>query len=263
MEKKIFMSSIFKSGTWLLRKIVEKLTGMEAYEPPHVPGAPAYGDGGLIEFVPGHFFSWHSEINENTTRVIRENDAKAILLFRNIYDLALSMYHHLAGDIDSEIGRSTGMAGFFSRFSKDEGLSMVITGVSGPDGFWSGIGPHYAQIEKMLVFSKSYQALPVSYERLCLRKKEEICRIADYLDIPVSTATIDEVAAATDFDTMKIKAVADGGGSHFRRGEPGGHREALKEQHIYMIGGQLANFAPNLWSLSRELGFGELIQRLG
>ena len=259
MNQKIFVSSVFKSGTWLLRDILERLTGLEAWEPEHIPSPPDYGDAGMIDFRQGCFFSWHSEINDAVKQVIRDNDAKAIFLVRNIYDLAVSMYFHFANDTDSELGKSAGQDDFFRRFEKDEGLAMIISGYPN----FVGLGPHLAQIRDMFKFAKEYPVLLTSYERLCLQKETEIRRLTEYLGLPDDPEIIAGIVAATDFDTMKKSAQAKGSGSHFRRGAPGGQRETLKEHHLHMILGQLANFAPDLWDLAREHGFHEITQRLG
>ncbi len=263
MNQKIFVSSIFKSGTWLLRDILERLTGLEAYEPENISDSPDYGDAGMIGFKPGRFFSWHSEINGAVKRVVRENDAKAIFLVRNIYDLAVSMYFHFANDTDQEIGRSAGQAGFFNRFERDEGLAMVIGGFASGDAGFAGLGPHLAQIRDMFEFAKEYPVLLTSYERLCLQKETEIRRLSEYLGLPDDPGTVAAIVEATDFDKMKKNAADRGGGSHFRRGAPGGHRETLKEHHLHMIFGQLTQFAPELWAMAREREFPEITQRLG
>ncbi len=259
MTQKIFVSSVFKSGTWLLRDILERLTGLEAFEPENIPSPPDYGDASLIAFKPNRFFSWHSEINDPVKRVIRDNDAKAIFLVRNIFDLAVSMYFHFANDTDSEIGKSAGQADFFRRFEKDEGVAMIISGYPN----FTGLGPHLAQIRDMFAFAKEYPVLLTSYERLCLQKETEISRLAEYLGLPEAPGTVARIVEETGFDKMKKNAEAKAGGSHFRRGAPGGQRETLKEHHVHMILGQLANFAPDLWNLANEREFHEITQRLG
>ncbi len=259
MNQKIFVSSVFKSGTWLLRDILERLTGLKACEPEHIPSPPDYGDASLITFKPNRFFSWHSEVNDDVKRVIRGNDAKAIFLVRNIYDLAISMYFHFANDTDREIGKSAGQADFFKRFGRDEGLAMIISGYHD----FVGLGPHLAQIRDMFKFAKEYPVLLTSYERLCLQKEKEIRRLSEYLGLPDNPETVAAIVEATDFDKMKKNAQAKGSGSHFRRGAPGGQRETLKEYHLHMILGQLSQFAPELWTMAREQEFHEITQRLG
>jgi hypothetical protein len=62
MRRPVFVSSVPKSGTWLLRDILEMATGLKAHEPQIGPGMPDYADEMLIEFPTGKFFSWHSTL---------------------------------------------------------------------------------------------------------------------------------------------------------------------------------------------------------
>ncbi len=96
-----------------------------------------------------------------------------------------------------------------------------------------------------------------------LSGNRQIRRLTEYLGLPDNPEIIADIVEATDFDKMKKNTQAKESGSHFRRGAPGGHRETLKEHHPHMVFGRLSQFAPELWTLTREREFHEITQRLG
>lgn len=258
----IFMASVFKSGTWLVRRIITDITGLTFNEPEIIPGEMNHADPALIEFKPGHFFSWHSvptaEVRE---RLVAEN-AKVILLTRNIYDLAVSMYRHFANDIDVEIGRGAGQKNLFADMSPSQGIALTINGAWTPGFGWSGIGPHLFQIQEMLRFASEYPCCLLSFEQLMANRSGEVSRIADYLGVPLSPERINEVAQGSSFTAMKAAALSAGGGSHFQEGKPGGHARHLFHFHLHMLRHQLRVHAPDLEPLARASGRYDIIQCL-
>lgn len=257
------MSSVFKSGTWLLRRIITDMTGLTPVEPDVIVGEPPYSDAAPIYFREGTFFSWHSAINDQVKARVRKEGAQTVLLVRNVNDLVVSMYHHFADDIDREVGRSAGFADLMSRVTLDQGVSMMIAGFATRAGSWSGFGPHAAQIRDMLAFARDDAVYLTSYERLCLRKESEVRRLAEYLGIPLSEERLGAVVKRSSFGAMKKRAEKTGGGSHFRKGEPGSHRGVLGDHHVHMIEAAIQRHAPDLRRLCAELRFPEIVQRLG
>ena len=259
MLEKVFVSSVFKSGTWLLRDVVAAITGLQPDEPDRIVGEPDYSNPELIRFRPGHFFSWHSRINEPVAAYLKGNGIRPVFLARNVYDLAVSMYHHLADDIDAEHGFSTKQSGFFGRFSHDQGLSMIIAGYTCEHGTFAGVGEHYVQIEQMLDYAARNGALMLTYEDLVTRRRAVIRSLAQYLQISLPDTRVHQIAQATEFENMKQQAVNAGGGSHFRKGRVGQARSELGEHHAAMIWQQVLSRAPRLPELATAAGMTELI----
>ncbi len=66
IRRPVFVCSMQKSGTWLLREMLEMSTGLKAYEPLIGAEAPDYENEMLIEFPSGTFFSWHSTLTSRS-----------------------------------------------------------------------------------------------------------------------------------------------------------------------------------------------------
>lgn len=260
-QQPIFMASVFKSGTWLVRRIIQDMTGLAFSEPEIVPGEMNHNDPSLIEFKPGHFFSWHSIPNAETRAFLKERNAKVILLTRNIYDLAVSMYRHFANDIDSEIGRGAGQKDLFSEMSRSQGIALTINGAWTPGFGWTGMAPHIRQIREMLVFAREYPCCLLSFEKLFVDRRGEVEKIAEYLEISLSSQRIDEIVEGSSFSAMKA-AASGSGTSHFQEGKPGGHAKHLFRYHTYMIHHLIRTTAPDLEDLARELGVPEISECL-
>jgi len=258
----IFMASVFKSGTWLVRRIVTELTGLSWNEPQIEAGEMDHGDPALIDFKPGHFFSWHNEPTPAVRARLRVENAKVILVTRNAYDLALSMYRHFAHDIDSEIGRGAGQQGLFAELTRDQGLALTICGAAGPAFTWSGMGPHLRQMQAMLELSAEHPSCVLSFERLAQDRGAEIRRLAQYLGVAVDAERVAAIARASSFEAMQSDARQVGQLSHFQEGKPGRHAEALSRHHAYMIRHLLRTFAPHLSRMARQSDMPEIVRCL-
>jgi hypothetical protein len=253
------MASVFKSGTWLVRHLIEDLTGLAWNEPEICPGEMNYGDPSLIEFKPGYFFSWHSEPSEAVRRMLVAENAKVVMLTRNVYDLAISMYRHFANDIDNEIGRGAGQRQLFESMTRGQGLALTICGAQSPTFEWVGMGPHFRQMQSMLEFSLEYPCCVMSFEKLFSDRQGEILRLAQYLDIEMDGARLEAVCAASNFDAMKAHGQQLGLGSHFQEGKPGRHADMLDKYHVHMIRHLLRTYAPGLTGLAHQTGMPEIV----
>src|SRR4051794_2740231 len=212
----IFVSSLFKSGTWMIRDIIQGMTGRRPMEPDRIVGLPDYGNLNMIDFSPDSFFSWHTEINEATKGFLIAHEVKCILVVRNIFDLTVSAYHHLAGEVDTDIGANAKQSDFLAQFNEPEGLALVISGYRSGDWRFPGIAPEVRNMRNMLQFSKEYPVLMTSYERLVIMKEPELQRIANYLEVTLSQEECQRLALGNQFDSMKNKALGSVGSSHFR-----------------------------------------------
>lgn len=232
----IFVSSPMKSGTWLLRAVLEELTGLSAYEPPIGAGTPAYDDEMLIEIPPGTFFSWHSILNDRSTALLKGAATKNIFLVRNIYDVIVSMYNHLVKDPDAAIGRSVGGSEYLVGRSPEVALSMMIAGFTSQQLTWDGIALHVRHIASFLRFQEEGgDALMLTYDELTHDKASAIRKIAQYLGMSINEGRIAEIVEATSFHAMKSIAKEVGTERHFTDAKDRDLKKAIQSHHIAMV----------------------------
>ena len=255
----IIMASVFKSGTWLLRFIIEKITGLNHHEPPIKAGAMNPTNPDLITIKAGHFYSWHFTPSKPIQEKLIKINARPIFLMRNIYDLVVSMYYHFANNIDHEIGRGANKHGYFSRLSKEAGIQKIITGCDDREFKWRGIGPHLQQMECMFQFANVFPCHLSSYEDIVNNKEKSIRTLAEFLDISLSLNDLDELVHSSDFDTMKAFALKQNKASHFRQGKTQSHSHELSLQHIQAVQKCLEKYAPKLVPLATRAGFNSLL----
>lgn len=260
MMPPIFMSSVIKSGTWLLRQIVSEVSGLPWYEPEIPPGEIDYCDTGYVKLHDDRFFCWHAVPTAETRALLAANQAKVVLLTRNIFDLVVSIYRHFANDVDADIGRSTRTREFFSSMTREQGLSLIINGAHAPEFAWVGLGPQLFHMQECLTFAIEYPCCLMTFERLQSNREEEILKVANYLGVSMGSRRLAEIAANSSFSAMKEKAEKGTGGGHFQKGEVGRHGEFLSRYHVYMILHALRTHAPRLESLANRLNRRELIE---
>lgn len=258
-QRPVVFLSVFKSGTHLVRHVLERMTGLAVYEPPIHPGRVDYSDLHQLRFLPGHFYSWHLIPEVAICERLQAANARTVFIARNLGDLAVSMYHHFAANIDDDIGRGRNVTHHFSDRPMDAGLGRIIDGIDAPDFRWRGIGPHARQISLMLAFAASYPSFMTTFERITTRKVEELRALAEYLAVSRSPSALHDLVESTSFAAMRQRAAAVGRPSHYRRGEPGEHRLVLTREHWAAIARQLQIWAPDLPSRAREAGFPEIV----
>jgi hypothetical protein len=256
----IIMSSVFKSGTWLLRKIIADLTGLSVTEPEVRSGSMDPKEPQNVFCRPGHFYSWHFIPTVEVGMKLKKMHARPVFLLRNIYDLTVSMYYHFLNNIDADIGRGAGKSEFFSRIGKNKGLEYIIAGCKEPEFSWSGLGLHLHHMECMLTFAQDYPCHVVTYEQLVENKEEEIKKIAGFLGIDSMDSQIADIVISTEFNTMKKEAMNNGNGSHFRKGKVYGHIGKLNERYSNLIKNELDMHASNLKALARDHGIEHILK---
>lgn len=255
---KIFVATVFKSGTKLLEHIIEKLTGLTANHLGMEVGSD-YESAAPIIFEQGKFFIWHNVPSDAVKYRIRTDKAKPIFLIRNIYDLVVSQYFHFADDVDAAIGHSTGTADYFASMGRDEGISLVLCGATSQWFDWHGFGYYLRQIQEILRFSKEYPCHVVVYDRLVINKRHEIERLANFLGIEVTPNILNKLLDSSTLGAMrKARITSVGSGKHFRKGVPGDHINVLASRHYHMIDHLKRTYAPELHALCEELGFGDI-----
>lgn len=255
---RIFVSTVFKSGTKLIEYILAGLTGLVSNAPGMDVGSD-YESADPISFERGKFFIWHNVPSDAVKTRLRAEHAKPIFLIRNIYDLAVSQYYHFADDVDEAIGHSTRTAGYFKSMGRDEGISLLLCGATSERFHWHGFSYYLQQIQGILQFSREYPCHVIIYDRLVLNKRGEIERLAKFLDIDITANTLNELLDNSSLDAMrKARITSVGSGKHFRMGAPGDHVNVLKQQHYHMINHLKMTHAPTLDVLCAELGFSEV-----
>ena len=257
-SNKVFVATVFKSGTKLLEHIIEKLTGLTATHLGMEVGSN-YESAAPITFEQGKFFIWHNVPSDAVKTRIRAENAKPIFLIRNIYDLVVSQYFHFADDVDAAIGHSTGTADYFASMSRDEGISLLLCGATSEKFNWHGFGYYLRQIQEMLRFSKEYPCHVVVYDRMVLNKPYEIERLAGFLGIEATQNVFNELLDSSTLGAMRKARIASvGSGKHFRKGTPGDHVNVLALHHYHIINHLKLTYAPDLDALCEELGFNDV-----
>jgi len=260
MSRAIFVSSIPKSGTWLLREIIEMLTSLKSFEPKVHPGSPPnYANDDLIEFPSDAFFSWHSVITKKTAAMLTGCQSKNIFLVRNIYDVLLSMRGHLIRDVDAIIGRSILGSDYFDGMSVEQSLTLLISGFSTPKLTFGGVRPFLKQMESFLDLVESGQALLLTYCDLTDRKLKTIQRISEFLGCEISNGRIHEIATATDKQVMRERRKEFKLDQHITLPELKLQRSEFKSYHHDMMTYAIVDSAPNLRSRLDALGMGDLL----
>jgi Sulfotransferase domain len=255
-SRPIFVSSVPKSGTWLLRAIIERMTGLTPYEPEIHPdlGTPDYADENLIEFPRGTFFSWHSILTSRSIAMLRGCQAKNVFLIRNIYDVLLAMFNHIRRDADASLGRSVQGGHYFDDKSIEQSLSLMISGFGSPVLTWHGVAPIIEQMASMMELAESGHALLLTYEQLVGDKPEAIARLAWLFEVDLAVGRIEKIIAETDIDAMRDAAKADGRDSHMTKPEDQQARDVFAPYHKEVVDYAVYRTAPQLPERLAKLG---------
>jgi hypothetical protein len=259
IPRSLFVSSVPKSGTWLLREILEMITGLKAHEPEVEPGPLDYENEMLIDFPPGTFFSWHSILTSRTSSFLKSSQTKNILLIRNIYDVLLSMLTHLSRDVDYSIGRSVGGEAYFEGKTIEQCLTLMICGFTSPQMTWMGAGPLIKQIDSMVAFVECDKALLLDYEQLTHDKHKTIQKILKTLELRISSKRIKEIIANTDKDKMRERLRKIGRDAHVTSPEHTLSRDVFLPYHKEMIDRIVMTNAPQLPERLNALGLDSIL----
>lgn len=254
VSRPIFVSSIMKSGTVLLREILEQMTRLRAVEPEIGVGEPDYANEMLIEFEPGTFFSWHSTLTSRANALLRSAQAKNIFLVRNIYDVTLAIYTHLAREVDAGEGRATGGGDYFRGKSVEEALTLIIAGFTSPLLTWMGLAPLIRQMDSFMDLVESGQALLLSYEELTANKRQTVVRLLQHLQIFLPARRVEDILAATEPAAMRVSKAAAGLAEHMTRPEHKLKRDVFKPYHREMLNLVILANAPKLPERLRAVG---------
>ena len=257
----VVVGTPMKAGTWLIRKILSDLLGLECREPPMIKPMDQEDPKNVIP-DPNYIYSWHFMPSLATQNKLEQADARVIFVVRNIYAMTLSMYHHFADNIDWDIGRGADKQAVFSGLSKEEGIFRIIDGRGKKeiDGFnWDGVGRYLRQIALMLDFAKRYPCCVLSFEQLVTDKAASLQLLCQYLGMECSQDLLGQIETSSSFKTMKRDAEKRGQGSHFRSGALNEYREVLSDAHHCAIEDLCREFAPELPILAKEIGLQHIL----
>ncbi|MET0117301.1 MAG: sulfotransferase domain-containing protein [Sedimenticola sp.] len=261
-DSPVFVSSVFKSGTWLLREIVKQLTNKTPIEPDlSSRKTTPYDIENIVIPSVNQFYSWHFIPSAEVMKAIDEHDGKCIFLIRNIYDLVVSIFYHFSLNVDQDIGKGANKDKFFSMFTKSKGMEVIIKGNDSSDFKWSGIELHVEHIEKIISNSGRSNVYITTFERLTNNKMKEVTEISKFLSIDHDTEVLKSIVESTEFGKMKSQAVLDNKGSHFRKGESGSHRYELGQDHYQLIDKIIKDRFPGMKALVDEVGFNEIFSK--
>lgn len=255
VSRPIFVSSVMKSGTVLLREILELMTDLRAVEPDVPPGEPDYANEMLIDFAPGTFFSWHSTLTSRSVALLRGAQAKNIFLVRNIYDVILAIYTHLSRDVDAAEGHSVGGSEYFHGRSAEEALTLIIAGFTSPRLTWMGLAPLIRQMESFMDLVESGHALLLSYEELVSDKRKAMHRLMQHLEYWLPSDKQEKILAATEPEAMRVSKKDAGLEKHMTRPEQKLRRDVFREYQKDMVDLVVLANAPKLRERLQKLGY--------
>ncbi|HRQ81379.1 MAG TPA: sulfotransferase domain-containing protein [Azospirillaceae bacterium] len=261
-DRPLALLTQFKSGTWLTRRIVEGLTGMSMVEPDygHAVGLDPE-DATHIFHCPGRYYSWHALPVPPVREKLRAMNARVVLQIRNVYDMAVSQYHHYADDIDREFQRGAGRAAFFGSVTRDFGLAVIVAGYNGEGFVLPGFGDYLRQTELMIDYAETCpDCLLLSYEDVVRDRVAAIRRVARHLEIDIDDDQAAAMAQASSFSAMRRQGEAAGTTSHFRKGGLFRHGEELNQRHAALMRLEIARYAPNLPARAAAAGMAHVLE---
>jgi len=255
----VFISG-FKSGTWLMRKIITHITGLSYHEPAFTPGSQKYHNMDNLQFKEGHYYSWHLVPDKEICDHLREHEAKTIFLLRNIYDVVVSIYYHFYNNIDEDIGRGANKHTFLKRFSFEDGISLIITGFNEPGVRWNGMIEVLEQYNAIFMAASRCNCLLVDFDQLVQNKEKSIGTISQFLETKFSMHDRKILAEQSSFSNMKKEAEkAAIGNSHFRTGKALHNRHKLAPHHRIQLRQMIRISTPDIYQHARDNNMEQII----
>jgi hypothetical protein len=250
IEKKdapIIVSSMMKSGTWMIRKIIVELTGLKMHEPSSSGDIREFEDASKLVIPEGFFYSWHFFASDRFKREIIAREAKVIFLYRNIADALVSMYYHFINDIDADYGYPTNNKVVFNNMARSDAMTIMITGFNVPPYYWAGSELFFKQMLSMILFSYEYPVYFVSYERLLLNKADEIEKLSRFIEYDVDKEKLQNICDSTSFHQMQKQAsTCRIGEKHFRKGAIGDYSCHFDSFHHKLLESYMFKATPEL-----------------
>ena len=250
IEKKappIIVSSMMKSGTWMIRKIIAELTGLKVHEPSSSGDNGEFEDASKLKIPKGTFYNWHFLASDTFKEQIMARKAKMIFLYRNIADALVSMYYHFVNDIDADYGYPTGNKAFFDNMSLSDAITFMITGFNIPPYYWVGSELFFRQMLSMILFSLEYTVHFVSYENLLLNKTYEVEKLSEFIEYDADKGKLRDICDSTSFHQMQKQAATYRiGEKHFRKGAIGDYSSHFNSFHHNLLESFMFKTTPKL-----------------
>lgn len=136
---------------------------------------------------------------------IKPDGVKVLIVSRNPLDACVSSYYHAFNP-------------FKSGWPFDAWASVWLTGYVTFGGYFEWVRGWYEDVQR-----NPTKAMWLQYEDMQSDPRDQIVKIAEYLEIPVTDAIVDSVLRYSSFDSMKEQAGAKGGDheGHLRKGKSG------------------------------------------
>ncbi len=259
IRRPIFVCSVPESGTRLLHEILGMATGLKLHEPQVGVGTLDYENETPIEFPSGAFFSSHSTLTLRSAALLRGCQAKNIFLIRNIYDVLLSMFAQLSRDAGAVMGRSAIGSAYFEGKTTEQCLTLMISGFTSPQMTWTGAGPVLRQIDSMLEFIESGDALLLDYEQLTFDKHKSLQKILQALECRLTAKHIHEIIALTEERPIRERTGKSGQNRHVTPSENILQRNLFLPYHKDMMDMAVTTNAPRLPERLCALGLDSIL----
>lgn len=256
-HRPIVFASMMKSGTWLMREIIGKMTGLAPLEAKTAETVEDYAKADMIEFRQGTFLSSHLEASPHVRSKIVSGQAKVVFLYRNVGDMLLSLYHHFLKDVDCSVGCPVGNDSFLQDMPEDDAITLMIAGFHVHPHHWSGAATYFRQMDSWMRFSEQWPVHFVSFENLVARKRHEIERLQQFLGTDLDDEQIDALVQATEFDSMKGRARQKGSDGHYRRGRSGEHLFRFSPLHFNLLETMMRQYDPSFEDRFNVSPYGE------
>lgn len=209
----IFISSQLKSGTHLLRKIMQMITNQDYYEPflnkeepPNNKLLHNYHDLNLIRFPENKFYSWHNIINSDTKSLLLSSRTTNIFLVRNIYEILFSLFNHFKNDVDQSIKRSIGKSAENQLFKNgyESAFFSLINGYTSSSFSFPGIRVIVEQIKSYCDFLKEKSSFFITYDHLVNNKESTIINLCKYLNLEITYESLQKILIDTSKENMGL-----------------------------------------------------------
>lgn len=234
LDRPLVLITGFKSGTWLIRKIIDMLIDSHWYEPTFIESPDKYSDPKNLTIQKDGYYCWHLNPTPEIRQKLKELDAKVVILLRNVFEVSVSILHHFYYDIDAEIGRSAGKMEFLQQFDLKDAQTLIITGFNCDNYYWEGLSEIISHYLNCIEFQQTSpdRVFTIDFKSLVTQKAQSVERLAQFLNVQLTQEKLLHIIQETDFNTMKAKS---GDLRHYRKGISGDAKQELNLLHIKLI----------------------------
>nr|XP_039271537.1 sulfotransferase 6B1-like [Styela clava] len=224
-QNSVFLASYPKTGVNWTSGIVSQLlygpNGLRMFPPLQKMEVADASKFQLLEYLPVHPKCFETHLPENLVNIkkIKKSGGKIIVILRNPKDQVVSWYHFCknAPFNDARYAFSLDWPQFFSDYVQGKQITFMKDGEWYPDHI---LGWYKHKDEDNVMF--------IYYEDLKRNTKQEIRRLAKFLNIEVDDKRVEEIENATTFSVMKQTSPPNLLKLNlFRKGEIGNWKELM------------------------------------